>query len=231
MKTTFDDHAASYRDEVDRAIAFSGKNVDFYAQRKAEVLVDVARRTLGDVHGRAILDVGCGIGLVDGHLVGRFSEVAGVDVSSEELEIAAADHPEVSYALSHTTRIPHPNDRFDIVFAACVLHHAPRADQPRLIAEMARVAKPGGLVIVFEHNPLNPLTRRVVSRVAFDEGVTLVRPAEVVALLRQSGLSEPWTRYMTFLPFGGRISRLVENRLTKVPLGAQYAVLGRKGSE
>lgn len=227
MKTSFDDHAASYRDEVDRAIAFSGKDVDFFARRKADVLVEVTRRALGDVRGGTILDVGCGIGLVDGHLVGRFREVAGVDVSSEELEIAAADHPEVSYALSRANRIPHPDDRFDVVFAACVLHHAPAPDQAPLVAEMARVAKPGGVIVVFEHNPLNPLTRRVVRRVAFDEGVTLLRPAEVRALFRSSGLSEA-VRYMTFLPFGGRISYLIERGLTRVPLGAQYAVVGRK---
>ena len=49
---------------------------------------------------------------------------------------------------------------------------------PAFVAELARVVRPGGLVVVFEHNPLNPLTRLVVSRVTFDDGVRLLRSGE-----------------------------------------------------
>ncbi len=228
MNARFDAHADSYRDEVDRAIAFGGQDVDFFAERKAELLERSARRLLGEPLELSVLDVGCGIGLVDGYLTHSFGSVAGTDVSSAELEVARAANPHVSYTLSDSDRVPHEVDAFDVVFAACVLHHLNESDHAGFVAELARVVRPGGLVVVFEHNPLNPLTRLVVRRVAFDEGVRLLRSGSVVSLLESAGLEHVRWLYTTFVPLRGRLARRVEERLASLPLGAQYAVLGRK---
>ena len=228
MSTQFDSHADSYRDEVDRAIAFAGQDVEFFAERKAELLARAARRLLGDPAELSVLDVGCGIGLVDGYLTPRFRSVAGTDVSAAELEVAQATHSQVSYTLSEPQRVPYESDTFDVVFAACVLHHLNEGAHDGFVAELARVVRPGGLAVVFEHNPLNPLTRLVVSRVAFDTGVRLLRSSTVAALFESAGFEQVRSVYTTFLPLRGRLAQRIEVRLAPLPIGAQYAVLGRK---
>lgn len=230
MNAEFDSHADSYREQVDRAISFVGKDVEFFAERKAQLLEAVARRRLGDPAELSVLDVGCGIGLVDGYLASRFRTVAGVDVSASELAVAHAAYPEVAYQLSEPARVTHEASSFDVVFAACVLHHLDERDQAAFVAELERVARPGGLIVVFEHNALNPLTRFAVRRIAFDEGVRLLRARTVVSLLGGAGLEAPEVIYTTFLPLRGARARRIEGRLAQLPIGAQYAVLARKVS-
>ena len=227
MSAQFDHHATSYRSEVDRAIAFAGKDVGHFARRKADLLVELA----GDARSADILDVGCGIGLVDAHLVGRFRSVSGVDLSEAELEQARAAYPDVAYLRSDPGRIPHPDGAFDVTFASCVLHHVAPEDRAEIVAEMGRVTRPGGLVVVVEHNPFNPLTRLVVSRISFDEGVELLRAREVMRLYRRAGtLAEPRVRNITFFPSDGRFARSAERALGWLPLGAQYLVSARRNA-
>src|SRR5207248_6423747 len=96
------------------------------------------------------------------------------------------------------------------------------------VEELARVTKRGGLVVVIEHNPLNPLTRLAVSRCDFDEGAVLLRARQTRRLLAEAGLTVAEARYIAFFPWRGRILRLAESRLGRLPLGAQYAVAGAK---
>ena len=228
MNTSFDAHADTYRDKVDRAIAFGGQGVDHYARRKADLLVALTSRSLGDPSTSSILDVGCGIGLVDGHLVGAFGSVAGVDLSDAELAQARGAHPEVSYLPSEPNRLPYADAHFDVVFAACVLHHVAPEDRASFVAEMFRVTRPGGLVVVFEHNPSNPLTRLVVSRVSFDAGVVLLRSKDVAELYSTVGLKAPSVRNITFFPWDRDPFPRLEAALHWLPLGAQYVVFARR---
>ena len=116
-----------------------------------------------------------------------------------------------------------------MAFASCILHHVEAHERGRVVAEMARVVAPGGLVAVLEHNPANPLTRFVVSRCAFDEGVELLGPEfheESAGERRRRSRSR--AAYIVFFPWRGRLFRRIEARLGSVPLGAQYAVAGRR---
>jgi ubiquinone/menaquinone biosynthesis C-methylase UbiE len=228
MNASFDAHADTYRDEVDRAIAFGGQGVDHYARRKADLLVALTSETLGPSSMSSILDVGCGIGLVDGHLVGAFGSVAGVDLSDAELARARAAHPEVSYLRSEAGRLPYADAHFDVVFAACVLHHVAPQEQASFVAEMFRVTRPGGLVVIFEHNPANPLTRLVVRRISFDAGVVLLRSRDVAELITNAGLKDPRVRNITFFPWDRDPFPRFEAALRRLPLGAQYIVFAQR---
>jgi SAM-dependent methyltransferase len=175
------------------------------------------------------LDVGCGPGSFDRHVSSAF-ELAGVDVSPAMVERARAANPDVDYAVSEERRLPHADDAFDLAFAVCVLHHVDRADRLPLLQEMRRVVRPGGLVAVFEHNPWNPLTRRVVRDCAFDEDVELIPRRELASLLRRAGLEAVTGEYLLFFPWCARPLQAVERALTALPLGAQYVVAGRRGA-
>jgi hypothetical protein len=88
------------------------------------------------------------------------------------------------------------------------------------------VVRPGGLICVIEHNPLNPLTRLAVARCEFDSDAALLGAGKVRKLMAAGGLREIGARYFLLLPREAKPARLLENALSNVPLGAQYAAFG-----
>ena len=111
------------------------------------------------------------------------------------------------------------------MFTVCVVHHVAPPERPAFFAELARVVRPGGLVAVVEHNPLNPLTRLAVARCEFDEDAVLARPREVSRRLREAGLRDADAAHFLFFPW--RWHR-VERLLRRVPFGAQFYVTATK---
>jgi SAM-dependent methyltransferase len=175
------------------------------------------------------LDVGCGPGETDSHLRGRVGGLAGVDIAPRVLESARRRNPSVDYRhFAPGEEIPFDGESFDVCFAVCVLHHVPEADRPGLVAEMRRVVRPGGLIVLFEHNPLNPLTRRAVRGCEFDEDVELIPRRAASRLLEGAGLSAPGHRYILFFTRDSELLRGVERRLRRLPLGAQYAAFAQR---
>jgi SAM-dependent methyltransferase len=226
MPAEFDRHSADYETTVESAVAFAGQPHDVYLEAKAHRLLELARRRLGS-HRVSVLDVGCGPGLLARHLSGRVSALHGVDVSAAMVERAREAVPEGEFQVSAPGRLPHEDGRFDLSYAVCVLHHVPRSERTALLSEMRRVTRPGGLVVVFEHNPWNPLTRKVVRGCDLDEGVELLTRREVVAGLRAAGLEVTDAEYLLFSPWRGMLVERLERGLARVPLGAQHVVAGR----
>jgi SAM-dependent methyltransferase len=220
----FDHHADTYREDVENAIAWSGKDVDYFAKGKADLLVAVAGRRLGDTAKLRALDIGCGVGVTDRFLAGRFGALHGVDIAADAVDKAREANPDVHYESYDGGTLPFADDAVDVAFTICVVHHVPTEDWPAFASEMRRVVRPGGLVVVFEHNPLNPLTRVSVSRCPFDEDVTLLRAGTTSRLLDEAGLHPVERRYFYFLPVSDVASSRVEHALRRVPLGAQYFV-------
>jgi SAM-dependent methyltransferase len=210
-------------------VAFSGQDAEYFTQMKARALVDLARRRVGDPARLTALDVGCGVGVTDRHLVDPFEHVIGVDIFDGVLERAAAANPGVNYRLYDGRTLPLEDGSVDVAFAICVVHHVPPPQWTAFVAEMARVLRPGGIAAIFEHNPINPLTRRVVSNCVFDEDAVLLRRRRARDLLRQVGLAPCEDRYIAFLPFGGKAVAPIEAALRRVPLGAQYYVSAIRG--
>ena len=224
MKAEFDRFDQTYEAELDDAIAFAGQEHGFYVDAKARRLLELAQRRVGDTRTLRLLDVGCGVGLTDARLLPHVGELHGVDVSQGMIERARAANPQASYEVYDGARLPFRDGELDVSVAICVLHHVDPAERRPLVAEMVRVTKPDGLVAVFEHNPLNPLTRRVVRNCAFDEGVTLIGRAELERLFRAAGLTVTDSEYLLFFPWR---ADALERRLTRLPLGAQYVVAGQ----
>jgi SAM-dependent methyltransferase len=229
MSNPFDPYKHTYRDEVQRAIGFAGQDLDFFTDLKARLLAEMAERTLGDPSRLSVLDVGCGVGLTDSALAGRFASLDGVDVSEGAVEEAAAANPDVGYAAYDGRTLPYADDAFDMAFAICVLHHVDRAARADFVREMRRVVRPGGVLVAIEHNPFNPLTRAAVSRCEFDAGVRLLRRSEVRGLFASSGLEPVGFPYILLFPWRAEMFRRVEGWLSWLPLGAQYLAAGRKG--
>jgi SAM-dependent methyltransferase len=224
----FDAYADTYRRAVEDSIAFSNVEHDFFSRRKARAILDLARRRLGDPGTLRMLDVGCGVGSTDRFLAGEVGALSGVDTSAEAVSRAASNVPAVDYRSYDGGRIPFDDASMDLTFAICVFHHVPPEERGHLAAEMRRVLRRGGLAVVFEHNPLNPLTRLAVSRCEFDEDAILLTRGESARLLEDAGLRPLERRYMIFFIFDRPRSARFEEALGWLPAGAQHYVAGAK---
>jgi SAM-dependent methyltransferase len=225
--TDYDHYRDRYREELDRAVSFAGTSHDFFTRAKAEELLRLARVHLGDPAQLDALDVGCGVGLTDRHLVGRFRSLTGTDVSRGVLETAAHENPGVRYELAERGRLPFPDNAFHVAFAVCVVQVVPTEERPRFVAELARVTRPDGLVVVFEHNPSNPLTRLVVRRCEFGGDARMLRMAEAERLLQENGVTPVDRGFLLLFPSRRKRVLAAERALRRLPLGAQYYVAGR----
>ena len=188
-------------------------------------LLDRLRRVRESQAPLRVLDVGCGVGLTDQLLKAQLPRLVGVDISDKSLDIARVRNPQISYHRSTDDKLPFANGSFDVVFTICVWHHVPPVQWTSFLSELSRVLVPKGLLLVYEHNPWNPLTRLVVSRCAFDEDAMLVSPFQAARKVRESGFGKISTDYLLFLPFKNRIVQRCEAAMfRKIPLGAQYAL-------
>jgi SAM-dependent methyltransferase len=229
-ETEFDRHADSYRAAVEESIGFSGMELDYFARRKANLLLDLARRRLGDPGKLTWLDVGCGIGLTDGFLTGHVGRLLGVDTSREAIDRALKSNPEVAYTAYDGDRLPYGDAAADLAFAICVFHHVPVEERPGLARELRRVVRPGGLVVVIEHNPLNPLTRLAVSRCEFDADAVLLTRRRARRMLAEVGLQQVEARYVVFSTSGSRRLERAERALGWLPAGAQHYVAAERAA-
>lgn len=228
-RTEFDAYAETYRDAIERSISFSGADHEFFTRAKVRALLRLAALRVGDPRRLAVLDIGCGPGATDRMLEGRVGALTGVDTSAAMLEVARERNPWADYQLTVAgAELPLATARFDLCFAICVLHHVEPAMRAAMIAEAARVTRPGGIVVIFEHNPLNPLTRRAVAGCEFDRDAVLLRRAESERLLAGAGLEAAQGAYILLVPRESARLERVERLLGQVPLGAQYVVSARR---
>ena len=119
----------------------------------------------------------CSPGAYHSRLDGKFRELHGIDVSTRSVELARERHPLVTYATFDGGALPYRSSRFDMIFSICVMHHVPPVSWRLFVQELHRALKPGGLALVFEHNPYNPATQYVVRTCDLDKDAVLLRPA------------------------------------------------------
>lgn len=218
-----------YREDVNRSIGFSGLGMDMFARGKVDDMLDLVREesSIPPVEA-ACLDIGCGIGISHPLVIDRVGSLAGADVSADAIDVAREANAEVDYRVQHGESLPFDSEMFDFCSTVCVMHHVPPVQWTGFVAEAWRVTKPGGLFAVYEHNPINPMTRWAVWRCPFDHDAVLLRSGKVRDLLRDQGFEIVTSRYLFFVPFDRPWARKFDRLLKWLPLGAQYVVCGRR---
>ena len=220
----FDAYSRAYDQAVNESIAFTGLSVDYFTRVKADYLIDLIADHSGDPKKVSVLDVGCGVGNYHKLIVDRVGMVTGVDVSESCIEVAKKHNPQVNYQAYEGERLPFPDATFDVAFTVCVMHHVPPAQWPLFTTEMKRVLKPGGMVAVFEHNPRNPLTQRIVSNCVFDKTAVLLPYQTTRKLVEGAGFRDIVDRSIINILPSGRLLRSLDLGLGRLRLGAQYFV-------
>jgi ubiquinone/menaquinone biosynthesis C-methylase UbiE len=101
--------------------------------------------------GKDVLECGCGTGLLLERIAGFAQRAQGIDLSPGMLEKARARGLDVREA--SVTDIPFPDATFDVACSFKVLAHVERIE--RALSEMARVTRPGGVVLAELYNPIS----------------------------------------------------------------------------
>src|SRR5829696_2144122 len=187
----------------------------------------------------SVLDVGCGTGLLASRLAQAGYAVTGIDPSPGMLEILRARVPDVVAVEGSGTALPFDDGVFDLVLSVATFHHiADPGEVRRALSEMVRVARPGGRILVWDHNPRNPYWGRLMARVPQDSGdERLIPEAEVLEGLRGGGgeivRAEQLGTVPDFVPRAGlRAAAAAERGIERTPLirwlGAHNVVLAVK---
>ena len=228
MDQVFQKYTDNYSDTIQRAIRFSGQKHSYFIESKAREICRVTQKYLGQVDKCTILDVGCGVGLIDKYLSQKFKKVYGLDMVYAPLKLASENARNFCCVHYNGRQMPFAENTFDVSFAACAFHHSKPEDWQEIISGMYRVTKPGGLCFIFEHNPYNPLTIKVVKSLEMDKDANLLTMTQSKKVLNQGKFKLLEQQFIFFIPIENKIVQFLENHLGWCPLGAQYFLVGKK---
>lgn len=221
----FDDYAEKYNRMLQERTSFFSEDDAYFARYKVDI---VRKQVRSPVH--RLLEYGCGIGRNIPFLQQGFPSaiISGSDISAASLEIARRDN--IGVELFQEDENVEQTNLFDLVFVAGVFHHIPVVRRPEVAKTLFNRLSPGGRLFVFEHNPFNPVTRRIVNNCPYDDGAVLLKPSELKRVLSEAALIVERKAYCLFVPPRLSILARVESRLGWLPLGGQYWVQAKRPS-
>jgi SAM-dependent methyltransferase len=221
----FDRFAGDYEKILNQSVAASGEDSRYFAEYKAAYL----KRLLPAGFAGRVLDFGCGVALLSGVLKQQMpgAQIDGYDVSRDSIERVPATLGSQGVFTSDLAAL---SQAYHLIVVANVLHHIRPGARQAVFGELAGRLAPGGSLVVFEHNPANPVTRWVVDRCPFDHDAVLLPPAETCAYARGAGLAVTRRDYIVFMPRALAWLRPLEPWISWLPAGAQYAMSARKAS-
>lgn len=152
-----------------------------------------------DWQGRDVLDLGCAGGFMAEALARRGANVTGIDPAADAIDAARAHAREsglrIGYDVGVGEALPYESASFDAVVCVDVLEHV--ADLTKVLSEVARTLRPGGLFL-FDTINRNPLARLATITLAEDvlrllprgthDPAMFIRPTELRAAMQRAGL-------------------------------------------
>lgn len=223
-KVDFDEYSDNYEQLLRDQLSFFSGDRGYFSSYKIETI-----RELFPQPFKSILDFGSGIGLSLPHLVRLFPEagISATDISKASLQHITEKFPEVTVL---SDEVVHQN-KFDLILVITVMHHvAPQLRGP-LMNRLESMLTEGGKICIFEHNPYNPVTQRMVSTCPFDEDAVLLTRAQTKQLFYEhTKLKITRSGYTLFFPSQLAALRPVERYMTSLPLGGQYYVVAENSA-
>ena len=224
--THFDSIATVYDESLPAHV------VEHYLDKRVRFVVEHCPRGRG-------LDVGCGTGLLAERLQAAGYDMAGIDPSDGMLDVLRSRAPQIEAVQASGTALPFSDDSFDLVVCVAVMHHvADPVDVRATLGEMVRVGRPGGRILVWDHNPRNPYWSILMARVPQDTGEErLIPEQEIVRGIEAGGGQILECRELGLVPdFTPRaalgLAAVVENAAERTPglrrLTAHNVVLATK---
>ena len=134
-----------FDEENSRRLVAAYLTPDVVAQRRS------VRGWLALRPGERVLDVGVGPGFLAAEMVGEVGAdgvVAGIDVSETMLALAKGRDAAIELRVGSAGSIPYPDASFDVAVSTQVLEYV--ADIPAALAELRRVVRPGGRILILD---------------------------------------------------------------------------------
>lgn len=223
----FDEYATTYEEELQNSLGVMAPATGegFFNKHK----VNCIQRFLPDDKYSSILDFGCGNGGVMRELAIEYprANIVGFDISTKISalaiqKLAQFDNVERVVDLESV-------GNFDLVIVSNVMHHVPIFNRTQVLRKVARCLSTNGHLVVFEHNPLNPFTRKVVRDCQFDKDAELLNPKQLLKYTTDIGLENINLRYVLYLPWAGVMNNILEKIMGHFPFGAQYMAVFKRG--
>lgn len=158
--------------------------------------------------GETVLDVGCGTGtlaLEVAQRVGRAGRVVGIDPGTQQIARARAKaarrHLPIEFQVGVIEQLAFPDQTFDVVFSTLMMHHVPAPLKRQGLAEIARVLKPDGRLVIADFTRKQD---RAGMAARFHAGGSSLH--ELAALVQDAGFSQVETEELRpprFSPFPG----------------------------
>ncbi len=153
-----------------------------------------------DWAGKKVLDLGCAGGFMAEAIATRGAQVTGIDPAKEAIAAARSHAAQTGLSIHYDTGIgealPYEDEAFDAVVCVDVLEHV--SDLQKVLQEVARVLKPGGLFL-FDTINRNVVARLATITVAEDilgllpkgthDPAMFIKPAELTDGLQNAGLT------------------------------------------
>ena len=153
--------------------------------------------------GEQVLDVGCGTGTLAmevAHRVGRAGRVAGIDPSVQQIararSKAARRNIPIDFQIGVIEQLSFPDQTFDVVLSTLMMHHLPTPLKRQGLAEIARVLKPGGRLVIADFKRKQ---ERQGQAARFHAGGSSMQ--DLAALVSDAGFSEVETEEIRPLRF------------------------------
>ncbi|MBU2639868.1 MAG: methyltransferase domain-containing protein [Nanoarchaeota archaeon] len=187
--------------------------IDHYFEPKDKFWKDRIKRVLFYVNpqrGEKILDVGCGVGTFAFHVAKRGAHAIGIDYSRESINIAkkiVAKYKlsgKANYIVTNAIKMPFRRNSFNKIVCADFIEHIDIKETKKVVKEMVRVLKKGGLLVLYtpNRNPqlLNVVYQKIKRVLMFKDPraynlltpspthIGLKTPAELKQILKDSGL-------------------------------------------
>jgi len=173
--------------------------------------------------GGRILDLACGTGRIAIPLAKRGYEVAGIDISRRALDIARSQGPSLDLRHGDMRNLPWDDGSFDAVVNVWTAfgYFETQDDDERVVAEVARVLRPGGVFVIDSINQSALLRNfRPESWSELDDGTLFLERREI-------DLARGRVRaYWTFVDDAGRRELAFEHRLYTL---AEYSAMFERG--
>jgi SAM-dependent methyltransferase len=224
-KVNFDDFAENYDDILKGQTQFFSKDDKYFARYKIEIVKNYI-----NFKPNTILEFGCGTGRNMQFLREKFpdSKLFGTDISQKSIEIAKSQHPYCEFFTLDDQKTDKSFYQFDLIFVAGVFHHIHPAERLINIEKIKNLLSDNGCLFIFEHNPYNPITRKLVRECPFDKDAVLLTKSEMIKLLERSNFKVDKAGYYLFIPPKFSYLLKLEKILIGLPLGGQYFVKASK---
>jgi len=199
--------------------------MDKYNQEYVAFIHDQIIKSFSDLVGQecAILDFGCGDGLLTHFIQNTFykAQISGVDSNKYLIEHAQEEFPLITFEHILTASLPFTDGTFDLIYAVDVFHHIPPKEHAKYVAELMRVLKSHGRIILFEVNPYNPFVYFQFKKNPLEKNSTLLRPSYASQLFQTHNCNVK----LTYCFLSHYLPGWVKEYMLHFPFASVYSVL------